>query len=371
MLTNKNEIVMMKKALWMALALVALLPALAQGQDQEQQEQERRYLMYGVMFYNLENLFDTINNNGIYDKEFSPEGARQWNGTKYWQKQHNMAYAISQMEVKGSPAEGPVLIGVSEIENITVLQDLVRQPELKERRYQIVHHDSPDRRGVDVGLLYNPRFFKVLNVTNQSINKYLPDYPEFRSRDQLCVTGMLAGEKVSVIVNHWPSRLGGEEQSSYLREAAGRMARATMDSLLLDDPNQGIIFMGDLNDDPQNKSCSEAIGAKKEIKDCPGDGTCFNPWWNILNKGIGTLGYRGNWNLFDQIIFTDYFLKNYDSKDKPTLTFSRAEVLNRKFLRSNEGDRQGYPMRTYSAGIFLNGYSDHFPTMIYLVKEIK
>ena len=336
---------MMKKALWMALALVTLLPALAVGQDQEQQE--RRYLMYGVMFYNLENLFDTINNNGVYDKEFSPEGARQWNGTKYWQKQHNMAYTIAQMEVKGSPAEGPVIIGVSEIENITVLQDLVRQPEIKDRRYQIVHHDSPDRRGVDVGLLYNPRFFKVLNVTNQRINKYLPDYPDFRSRDQLCVTGM------------------------YLREAAGRMARATIDSLLLDDPNQGIIFMGDLNDDPQNKSCSEALGAKKEIKDCVEPGSCFNPWWNILNKGIGTLGYKGNWNLFDQIIFSNYFLKNYDSKDKPTLTFSRAEVLNRKFLRSNEGDRQGYPMRTFSAGVFLNGYSDHFPTMIYLVKEIK
>ena len=283
-----------------------------------------------------------------------------------------MAYTIGQMEVNGSPAVGPVIIGVSEIENITVLQDLVRQPEIKDRRYQIVHHDSPDRRGVDVGLLYNPRFFKVLNVTNQRINKYLPDYPEFRSRDQLCVTGMLAGEKVSVIVNHWPSRLGGEEQSSYLREAAGRMARETMDSLLRDDPNQGIIFMGDLNDDPQNKSCSEAVGAKKEIKDCLAEpGSCFNPWWNILNRGIGTLGYKGNWNLFDQIIFTDYFLKNFESKEKPTLTFLRAEVLNRKFLRSSEGDRQGYPLRTFSGGVFLNGYSDHFPTMIYLVKEVK
>ena len=375
----------------MALALVTFYPALAQDveeqvtqpvQPQEQQvvvpqelqdqQQERRYQMYGVMFYNLENLFDTINNNGVYDKEFSPEGARQWNGTKYWQKQHNMAYTIGQMEVNGSPAVGPVIIGVSEIENITVLQDLVRQPELKDRRYQIVHHDSPDRRGVDVGLLYNPRFFKVLNVTNQRINKYLPDYPEFRSRDQLCVTGMLAGEKVSVIVNHWPSRLGGEEQSSYLREAAGRMARETMDSLLRDDPNQGIIFMGDLNDDPQNKSCSEAVGAKKEIKDCLAEpGSCFNPWWNILNRGIGTLGYKGNWNLFDQIIFTDYFLKNFESKEKPTLTFLRAEVLNPKFLRSNEGDRQGYPLRTFSGGVFLNGYSDHFPTMIYLVKEVK
>ena len=364
----------MKKMLLMALAMVTVMPMLAQEPQQTdtlEQQQDRRYLMYGVMFYNLENLFDTINSPGVNDLEFTPQGARQWNGTKYWQKQHNMAYAISQMNVKGSPAVGPVIIGVSEIENILVLQDLVRQPELKDRRYQIVHHDSPDRRGVDVAFLYNPRFFKVLNVTTQNIAKYLPDYPDFRTRDQLTVTGMLAGEKVSLMINHWPSRLGGEEQSSYLREAAGRMARETIDSLLRDDPNQGIIFMGDLNDDPQNKSCSEALGAKKEMKDCTGDGSCFNPWWNILNKGIGTLGYKGNWNLFDQIIFTDYFLKNYDSKDKPTLTFSRAEVLNRKFLRSNEGDRQGYPLRTFSGGVFLNGYSDHFPTMIYLVKEIK
>ena len=269
----------------MILALAACLPALAFGQQQELQEEPgRRYSVYGVMFYNLENLFDTINNNGRQDYDFTSMGAYQWNGTKYWQKEHNMAYAISQMEVKGSPAEGPVIIGVSEIENITVLQDLVKQPELKDRRYQIVHHDSPDPRGIDVALLYNPRFFKVLNVTTQRINKYLPEEPDFRTRDQLCVTGMLAGEKVTVMVNHWPSRRNGQEASSYLREAAGRMARATIDSLLRDDPNQGIIFMGDLNDDPQDKSCSEALGAKREMADCPGDGTCFNPWWAQLRE---------------------------------------------------------------------------------------
>ena len=371
----------MKRCFYILLALAALLPALAfshesflQPQDvgQDVQEQlDRRYTMYGVMFYNLENLFDTIYHGEHDDYDFSPQGARQWTGAKYWQKQHNMAYAISQMEVKGSPADGPVIIGVSEIENLSVLQDLVKQPELKDRRYQIVHHDSPDPRGIDVALLYNPRFFKVLNVTTQNINKYLEGEEPLNTRDQLCVTGMLAGEKVSVLINHWPSRLRGEEASSYLREAAGRMARATIDSLLLDDSNQGIIFMGDLNDDPKNKSCSEALSAKKEIKDCTEPGSCFNPWWNILGRGIGTLGYRGNWNLFDQIIFTDYFLRHYDSKDKPALTFARAEVLNRIFLRSSEGDRQGYPLRTFSAGIFMNGYSDHFPTMIYLVKEIK
>lgn len=366
----------MKRLLTIALIALFILPAIAQ---------ERRYQMYGVMFYNLENLFDTINNNGVYDLEFSPAGARQWNNEKYWKKQHNMAWAISQIVTPGTP-DGPALIGVSEIENITVLEDLVRQPELKSRRYQIVHHDGPDRRGVDVGLLYNPRVFKVLNVTNQRLTKeyfvmagYKEQYErqyeatgyQFRTRDQLCVTGMLAGEKVSVLVNHWPSRLGGEEQSSWLREATAAMARHTIDSLLSVDPNQGIFFMGDLNDDPQNRSCAVTLKAHREAKDCKVVNDLYNPFWKMLDKGIGTLAYRGNWNLFDQIIFNGYFMKYRDDKAKPQLTFSRAEVLNRDFLKTVEGDRQGYPLRTYSGGVFLNGYSDHFPTIIYLAKEVK
>lgn len=357
----------MKKILCFALALACLIPALRTNAQQDAQ-QGKRFSMYGVAFYNLENLFDTINSNGTYDLEFSPGGARQWNSQKYWSKQHNLAYAISQMATKSTP-NGPVIIGVSEVENISVLKDLVKQPEIKPWRLQIVHHDSPDRRGIDVGLLYNPRFFKVLNVTNQRL--VIPNYPTFRTRDQLCVTGMLAGEKVSVLVNHWPSRLGGEERSSYLREAAAAMARRTIDSLLAVDPNQGIIFMGDLNDDPMNKSCAEVLCAKPNIKDVNANADIYNPFWEKLAKGIGTLAYRGSWNLFDQIVMNGYFTKHYSTKDKPQLTFVRADVLNKEFLRTAEGDRQGYPLRTYSGGVFLNGYSDHFPTQIYLVKEVK
>ncbi len=330
---------------------------------------EKRYNIYGVMFYNLENLFDTINNNGKYDLEFSPNGARQWNGDKYWMKVHNMAYAISQMATPNTP-NGPAVIGVCEIENETVLQDLVKQPEVKNWHLQIApYHNSSDRRGVDVGLLYNPRYFRVLNVTNQVLK--IPGEDHFRTRDQMCVTGLLAGEKVSVIVNHWPSRLGGEEASSYRREAAGALARHTIDSLLRDDPNQGIIFMGDLNDDPQNKSCAVALGAKRNMEDVNTVWELYNPWWSILDRGIGTLSYRGQWNLFDQIIFNGYFLQNRgEGKDKKTLTFVRAEALNRDFLTTKEGDRAGAPHRTFSAGVFLNGYSDHFPTEIFLVKEV-
>lgn len=368
----------MKKSALFLLALMLALPVLNAQEAPDGQREGRRhhrdttlqegksYSLFGVMFYNLENLFDTINNNGNYDLEFSPQGARQWNSQKYWSKQHNMADAINRIFPEDRRAI-PALIGVSEIENITVLQDLVKQPEIRRHHFQIVHHDGPDRRGVDVGLLYNPRVFRVLNVTNQRL--VVPGYEEFRTRDQMCVTGLLAGEKVSVIINHWPSRLGGQERSSYLREAAGDMARRTIDSLLRDDPNQGIFFMGDLNDDPMDISCAVNVGGKKKMEDVVEVNDMYNPFWEKLDKGIGTLGYRGSWNLFDQIMCSEYFLRNVKSKEKPTLTFLRADVLNREFLKSNDGDRTGYPLRTYSGGVFLNGYSDHFPTRILIVKE--
>jgi hypothetical protein len=260
---------------------------------------------------------------------------------------------------------GPAIIGVSEIENITVLQDLVRQDPIRKWRLQIVHHDSPDRRGVDVALLYNPRLFRVLNVTNTPLT--IPDYPTFKTRDQMCVTGLLGGEKVSVIVGHWPSRLGGQEQSNYLREAAATLSKHLADSVLADDPNQGIIIMGDFNDDPHDSSCAKVLNAKKKIKDVK-DGALFNPWWSTLDKGVGSLAYEGSWNLFDQIIISDYFLNN---DDRQRLSYMSHKVLNFDFLRTKEGARKGYPLRTFASGAFLNGYSDHFPTQVLFVRKIK
>lgn len=324
--------------------------------------QKKQYQVFGVSFYNLENLFDTINNNGKYDKEFSPEGSRQWNGEKYHKKLKNLAYAISHMTTDATPM-GPAIIGISEIENESVVKDLVAQESIRGWHLQYVHHDSPDRRGVDVAMLYNPRFFRVLNVTNTPL--LLESNPGFRTRDQMCVTGLLAGEKVSVIVNHWPSRLGGQEQSSYLREAAAALTKHIADSLLRDDPNQGIIVMGDLNDDPQNKSCAEVLGGKKNMKDVVEANQFYNPWWATLDKGIGTLAYRGQWNLFDQIMISKYFLG-----DRSKLTYLKHQVLNWDFLKNHEGQYEGYPHRTYAGGAFLNGYSDHFPTEVFLVREV-
>lgn len=335
---------------------------------QKNEPKKGQVLVFGVAFYNLENLFDTINNNGNYDLEFSPAGARQWNGEKYWSKIHNLASVIAHMTDQKTP-NGPAVIGVSEIENRSVLEDLVKEVDNQLRaagkqpwNLQIVHHDSPDRRGVDVSCLYNPRQFRFLDVTNTTL--HIPGYENFRTRDQMCVTGVLGGDTVSVIVNHWPSRLGGQEQSSYLREAAADLSKAIADSLWQLRPRQGVIVMGDLNDDPHDRSCRENLGAKRDM-DKVKSHEFYNPWWKILDKGIGTLAYKGQWNLFDQIIVSGTLLERNDAP----LFFHSAIVNNYDFLRDTEGSRQNYPKRTFAAGVFLNGYSDHYPTEIFLVKR--
>lgn len=315
----------------------------------------------GIAFYNLENLFDTIPNNPENrDLEFTPDGKNQWDGRKYWSKIHNMAQAISHFTTRTTP-NGPAIIGVSEIENRSVLEDLVADPQISKWNLQIVHHDSPDARGVDVGLLYNPKYFKVENVTNHR----LIAIPR-RTRDQMCVVGSLMGQRIAVIVNHWPSRLGGQEQSSPNREAAAELCKTIADSLWRTDPDMGVIIMGDLNDDPQDKSCAKVLGAKRDIKDADEHGF-YNPWWEMLDKGIGTLAYKSQWNLFDQIIVSGNIANGADTK----WHYYKAMVHNFDFLKDTQGSRQGYPLRTFSAGSFLNGYSDHFPTEILLVRAVE
>ncbi len=345
--------------LFAAIAMMCGINAVAADQNKQQVR------VYGVAFYNLENLFDTINANGSYDLEFSPHGSRQWNSHKYWSKIKNMAYAISRLTTPTTP-KGPAIIGVSEIENKSVLDDLVRDPQIRSLGLQVVHHDSPDRRGVDVGLLYNPRFFRFESVTNHTL--VIDNYPTFRTRDQMCVTGMLGDRRVSVIVNHWPSRLGGQEQSSYLREAAAALSKHIADSVWAVDPSRGVIIMGDLNDDPDDKSCRQVLGAVKKAKDADPHGF-YNPWWSLLrDKGIGTLAYKSQWNLFDQIIISGNLLE--ENSDELDMVYFKSQVHNHEFLRDTEGTRVGYPRRTFSAGVWLNGYSDHFPTEVFFKQRV-
>ena len=314
----------------------------------------------GIAFYNLENLFDTIPNNPLgRDLEYTPGGKNQWDSRKYYNKLHNMAVAIASLKSRLTP-KGPAILGISEIENRTVVEELLRQPELKDLNLQLVHHDSPDKRGVDVAMIYNPLYFKVENVTNHRLTAV-----SFATRDQMCVVGSLMGERIAVIVNHWPSRSGGQQRSAPSRDAAAALNVEIADSLWKIDPNICVITMGDMNDDPMDNSCAKVLGAKKNRKDVDEHGF-YNPFWKMLDDGIGTLAYNSAWNLFDQIIISGNLANAPDDR----WHFYKSVVHNHEFLRDTEGKRQGYPLRTFASGSYLNGYSDHFPTEIILVRKV-
>lgn len=321
---------------------------------------QKRVGVYAVAFYNLENLFDTERDESINDVEFTPQGANNWTEDKYRKKLNNMASVITQLAKEHTPA-GPAILGVSEIENRRVLEDLIKTGNMPSLGYEIVHYDSPDRRGVDVGLLYNPKLFTVTSSHAYPYN--LPDDPDFRTRDQLLVSGYLAGEPFHVIVNHWPSRYGSK--SSELREFAASISKHIADSIYNDNPNAKVVIMGDMNDDPVDRSTRVVLDAKKRQEDVK-PGGLFNTMWGFFDRGIGTLSYQNKWSLFDQIIISENLL----GKDRSTLKFWKAEIFNRDFLLQKEGKRKGYPLRTFSDNKFMNGYSDHLPVLIYLVKEI-
>ncbi len=341
--------------------ILAAAIAVAWSAQAQTQSKGRAVQVAGIAFYNLENLFDTIPNNPLgRDVEYTPGGDKKWDGRKYRNKINNLAYAISQFTTKTTPY-GPAVIGVSEIENRSVLEDLVADPAIAAWNLQIVHHDSPDSRGVDVGLLYNPRYFKVENVTNHRLHAV-----PFRTRDQMCVVGSLLGQRIAVIVNHWPSRLGGQEQSEPNRCAAAALSKNIADSLWSVDPEMGVIVMGDLNDDPQDRSCAVVLGGKRKIADAKPHGF-YNPFWEMLEKGIGTLAYKSSWNLFDQIMISG----NLATAPENRWHYLRSIVHNHDFLKDKEGSRVGYPKRTFSAGSYLNGFSDHFPTEVLLARKVE
>lgn len=321
------------------------------------------YKVACIGFYNLENLFDIYDDPKTNDSEYLPDGANLWDSTKYANKLNNMSTVIADLGKDVSP-DGCAAIGVCEIENKRVLEDLVAMPIIKDRNYKIVHYDSPDARGVDVGFLYQEKYFKLKNSASYHLT--FANDPTYFTRDQLIVTGDMDGEDVSFIVGHWPSRRGGEKASEPRRIEAAQLARRIIDSLLTANPNAKIILMGDLNDDPINRSVAEYIRAKGSIKKMePGD--MYNTMYDHYKSGNGTLAWNDAWNLFDQIIVSESFV----SKDASTYVFHSAHVYNKEYMKQTEGNYAGYPKRTHAGGVYLNGYSDHFPTYIVIKKEVK
>ena len=324
--------------------------------------QEKKYKALCIAFYNLENLFDTVDDPNKNDAEYLPDGKNNWNSKRYQAKLDNMSKVISEIG-NDIQAKGPVILGVSEVENIKVLEDLVATPLLAPLNYGVVLMEGPDLRGVDVGLIYQKSSFKV--TSTRSVRLTIPDKPDFHTRDQLVVSGELDGEPVHIIVNHWPSRSGGEKRSAPLRNAAADLCRSTADSILKTDPNAKILIMGDLNDDPTNVSLTEHLKAKGDEKETkPGD--LFDPMYKMFKtEGIGSLAYKDNWNLFDQIVISQPLLL----EDKSSYRFLKAKVFNKNYLVQKEGAFTGYPFRTYVGNTYQGGFSDHFPVYVILVKE--
>lgn len=330
--------------------------------------QEKKFNVYAVGFYNLENLFDTCHDEGKKDYDFLPSGSYKWNGRKYSHKLANMARVLSEMGTDVLPASvGCAIIGVSEVENSKVLDDLTAQPALAARGYKYCHIEGPDRRGIDCALLYNPKLFTVRDVKLHPYVQSLEKDSAYYTRGFLTVSGTLADENLTVIVNHLPSRFSG----SFYREQGAAQIKAIKDSLQRVEPASKVIVMGDMNDDPMDKSMSEALGAKREIKDVE-DGDMYNPWWNVLAKeGRGTLFYNGSWNLFDQIILSPSLLDRDGKKDYSTLKYFKHNIFRRDYMIQQEGKYKGSPLRTHAGGVWLDGFSDHLPTVVYLVKEKK
>lgn len=324
--------------------------------------QKEQVMVSAVAFYNLENLFDTINDPNKFDEDFTPKGSYHYTDTIYQKKLHNMATVLAQLATETIPV-GPSLVGVAEIENDKVLQDLLHQPELQPRKWKIVHFESPDSRGIDVALFYNPKYFKVIKA--MALPVIIVDNGKTEhTRDVLYVVGKLGADTVHVFVNHWPSRRGGEAATVWKRAKAASVSKGIIDSIAKINPLALAIVMGDLNDDPIDPSITKTLGAVGDKgKVLPGG--LYNPWVTFYKQGIGTLGYNDSWNLFDQIMVSYGFLQNQGNHWQ----FYRAEIFNRKFLKNQFGKYKGYPHRSYSGTRWIDGYSDHFPTIVYLMKQ--
>jgi len=324
-------------------------------------DKTKKYSAIAVGFWNVENLYDTLNDPFKMDEEFLPGGSYAWNGPRYKVKLQRMAEVISKIGTDAVP-DGLAAFGLCEIENKSVLEDLAKEPLIADRNYRVVLIEGPDVRGVDPAFMYNPKYFKLLSA--KAFRVPMITDSTHKTRDELLVSGEMMGEKMHFIICHWPSRRGGELASEPNRISAGKTARKIVDSLLKDDPNAKVVLMGDLNDDPKDVSIKKTLRTYKDPKLAATD-EMFNAMERHYKKGVGTLGYNDGWNLFDQMIMTPSLVKG-NFKD---YQFYVSRIYNKSYLAEDYGKFKGYPLRTYAGGVYRGGYSDHFPVFSVFLKE--
>ncbi len=309
-----------------------------------------------MVFYNLENLFDIYDDPAINDADFLPGSRIDWTEQRYQRKLDNLTQVLTSIDETYLPA----IIGVCEVENERVLKDLKKQKKLRRANYKIVHHDSPDERGIDVALLYASFEFKVLE--DKAIPVRFPHDPDDRTRDILYVKGVFKEAKkdtVFIFVNHWPSRWGGQEKSEPDRITAARVLRGVVDSIYSHHKDPNIVLMGDFNDDPDNKSLAEVLNAVEPTEELENE-QLYNLMFPMLKRGEGTLFYR-DWDVFDQIIVSGALLKK---KDGFRLADTQGKAFKADWMLFEDDQGRKRPNRTAGRSYY-GGYSDHLPVYIY------
>ncbi|MCB0695728.1 MAG: endonuclease/exonuclease/phosphatase [Chitinophagaceae bacterium] len=296
---------------------------------------------YTVAFYNVENLFDTVDDPATNDDEFTPKGAYRYTEKVYKQKIHNIATVIGKLDA--------AIIGLAEVENSTVLNELIQQPELQKRHYKYAWFNSQDPRGIDVALLYDTDIFSLVRSYTIPVKM-----KGLHTRDVLYVCGVLQDDTIHILVNHWPSRREGVRESEPKRIAVAKVNKKVVDSLLGRNSQSNIIIMGDMNDNPDNNSIAQVLGASSK-------GKLNNPWLSGFQSGKGTSVYQKQWDHFDQIIISRSLSGNKG------LHMESAKIFDADFIRNTKFE-DAYPLRSFKGYNWVNGYSDHLPIYIRLIK---
>lgn len=327
-------------------------------------QEGKKYLVKTIMFYNVENLFDTINDPDTWDDDRTPEGKYHWTSDRYMTKLDRIAEVIAGFEVDGRNIE-PDLIALCEVENESVLRDLIYHDSLRSMQLGIIHRNSPDRRGMDVALLYKKSSFNPDSFQKHQLLLQNEDFEREFTRDQLVISGFLDDYKIYLIINHWPSRRGGEKRSRKRRLAAANLSRKIMDSINKIEKDPKLILLGDFNDNPTDMSIRKGLLGYRPVSSIASS-YLFNPMERMYQRGFGSLAYRDQWSLFDQIIIS----KNMMLSNDHNYSYWKAGIYYYERLTNSTGRYKGYPKRTYAGTQYNGGYSDHFPVFLLLTREV-
>lgn len=305
-----------------------------------------------IAFYNVENLFDLEDNPATPgDDEFLPTGKKVWTQERYDKKINDLASVIAGMN-------HPAFVGLCEVESRSVLEDLVKNQQLKSVNYQVVHRESPDFRGIDNAFLFAKDYFKTLKVEAIRINFPAEIVEDYTTRDILHIKGTHRNNQVMhFFINHWPSRRGGLEASEPKRGYVAQQLKQAIDNILQTDPQAEIVIMGDFNDETNNKSVANILDAQPNAKNPQAD-KLYNCFAKLDAAGNGTYNYRGNWNMLDQIIVSGSLLDDKGWK------ITNPNIFKPEWLIYNSEKYGATPSRTYGGPNYYGGYSDHFAIFV-------